>query len=337
MSNSDRYIAKTKILWKINNVTLETLKNGVNLYSSDFKVLLGPNETEWCLNFLCDDDSIYFYLHRKTFKIDDFIMNQKLEIRGSDAKTKRFYEGNENEESNKYTEDEPSWGLEIGMIQDILNEENKYLIDGHTLTLWFKLTLRTKIKPLESNVLLLNYAKLFNSIDYSDFTCISSDGKEFPVHSNILAAQSPVFDKMFKANMSESKSKSGKFNDIDGDTFLEFLRFIYTGQVENLEDIASSVIYAADKYEIIELKKLCAESLMENLSVENVLEILILADHFNEKLLLTECIELIVENYYDLKDEESWKSIEAKLMKMVMDIIIEQCREKITEFNNSLK
>ncbi|KAG5676305.1 hypothetical protein PVAND_006152 [Polypedilum vanderplanki] len=343
MSNSDKYIAKRKVLWRINNVTLETLKNGVNLYSSDFKVFLGPNVTEWCLQFKCENDLISFNLIQKFFETDDFTVFQELDI----YDLRRFYVYNiglykKCDESKVYIKNKSvGWSWKIENFRRFL-DSYRFFPNRNILSFSLKLMLeqkRRQIKIVESNELLHN-TKLFNSIENSDFTCISSDGKEFPVHSNILAAQSPVFDKMFNADMSETKTKTVKIDDIDGDTFLEFLRFIYTGQVENLKDIASSLIYAADKYEIIKLKKICTESLMKNLSIKNASETLILADRFNENFLLYECIQIILTKNHNLRPnniliKKHQDLVELKLIKKVMDIV-EQESDKIIEFYNSL-
>ncbi|KAG5676301.1 hypothetical protein PVAND_006148 [Polypedilum vanderplanki] len=344
MSDSYKYTAKREILWKINNVTRETLKNGVTLHSSDFKVLLGLNEIKWCLEFRCDDNIVYFFLTRKTLETDNFTAYQELDI----YKPYGFYDirlYKKCDESKVYTKNKcVGWSWKIENFRSFLDDHRYFFSNRNVLKFSLKLTLRQKrrqIKIVESNELLRN-TKLFNSIKDSDFTCISSDGKEFPVHSKILASQSPVFDKMFNADMSETKTKTVKIDDIDGDTFLEFLRFIYTGQVENLEDMVSSLIYVADKYEIIKLKKLCTESLMKNLSIGNASETLILADRFNENFLLYECIQIIIRSNHNFRSNKSLEQnikelIDFELVKKVMDIndIIKE-NDKIIEFNSTL-
>ena len=73
-------------------------------------------------------------------------------------------------------------------------------------------------------------------------------GKVLNAHKNILATASDIFAAMFTHDMLEKKSNSIRITDIDYDVLKEMLRFIYMGQVENMETIASDLFIAADKY-----------------------------------------------------------------------------------------
>lgn len=75
----------------------------------------------------------------------------------------------------------------------------------------------------------------------------------------------------------------------------EFLRFIYTGgKIENLSAIANELAFAAEKYQLDELKELCFDTIIETLSTENVLQTLLAADRltYSEKL-KAKCIKLV--------------------------------------------
>jgi speckle-type POZ protein len=138
-------------------------------------------------------------------------------------------------------------------------------------------------------------SKFFNSKELSDYTCVSSDGFSIPVHSVILAGQSPVLNALFTSKMKESQTKTIYISDIDATVLREMLRFVYTGRVENLEANASSLIMAADKYDMKDLKNLCTSSLIKSLSTANIFDTVSLADFFEDKFLLFECIEFIKE------------------------------------------
>lgn len=94
--------------------------------------------------------------------------------------------------------------------------------------------------------ILLNYGKFFNSETLSDFKFICSDGKALPAHRVILAAHSPVLQTMLMTPMSESKSKTCQLDDIDSKTMLEVFRFLYTGNIENIETLAPNLMYCAN-------------------------------------------------------------------------------------------
>ena len=126
----------------------------------------------------------------------------------------------------------------------------------------------------------------FTTKTFSDFTIKCSDGEKIPAHKFILAAFSSVMKTMINSNMIESESNTVNITDIDEETMTEILRFIYTREVNNIKELAVKLLYGAEKYELERLKKLCAASMIENLSVENALDYFILADQYDLQGLL---------------------------------------------------
>lgn len=99
---------------------------------------------------------------------------------------------------------------------------------------------------------------------------------------------------MLDSDMKEKCSKMIQCDDIDSKTMMEFLRFVYTGTAY-IDEIEKELFYAAHKYDVSKLKRICELSLLEKLSVENAMEILILADLFDANELEEECLKLIIE------------------------------------------
>jgi speckle-type POZ protein len=98
---------------------------------------------------------------------------------------------------------------------------------------------------------------------------------------------------MLTTEMTEKKLSRIVIDDIDDATMQELLRFIYTKEVQNLDTLASKLLYAAEKYDLPELKSICASHLTKQISEESVLENLVLADRYKEQQLLNECMEFI--------------------------------------------
>lgn len=139
---------------------------------------------------------------------------------------------------------------------------------------------------------------LFMDKEFADVTlCIN--GKDYHAHKGILAARSSVFKAMLRSDMSEKKSNRIEINDIDESVFIEMLRYIYTGKPENLEIMVPELLEAADKYDLEKLKIICETELLKNVSKENVVEVLILADRHNAKNLKTEVVRYIKMNSYN--------------------------------------
>ena len=83
---------------------------------------------------------------------------------------------------------------------------------------------------------------------------------------------------MFTASMTEKDAEEVQITDVPYGIFKEMIHYIYTEETPKLNDVAYDLLQAADKYELEDLKSKCEQKLMENLSVENAVIFLILAD-----------------------------------------------------------
>lgn len=98
---------------------------------------------------------------------------------------------------------------------------------------------------------------------------------------------------MLSTTMSETLNQEVILDDIDGDTMLEILRYMYMDEAQNVDTLATKLLYGAEKYNLNALKEICIESLLESLSLNNVIDYLILADRYSSEILLRKCISLI--------------------------------------------
>ena len=119
--------------------------------------------------------------------------------------------------------------------------------------------------------------QLFQSKSQSDII-IHVNEKKFKAHKLILSTRSPVFLAMFEKNHTEKKTNTLKIEGIEPTVFAEVLRFIYTDEVENLDELAAELLAAAERYMLDLIKAKCEESLAGNITTENCAELLLLAD-----------------------------------------------------------
>ena len=143
---------------------------------------------------------------------------------------------------------------------------------------------------------------------FSDVTLVVGS-KEFKAHKVILAVQSPVFRAMFESEMMESKSNRVEIDDIDEELMEETLTFIYTGKSPNVDEMASELLFPADKYQLDHLKLMCEKVLCRDVKVENVIDVLVLADKHNANQLKTICLQFIATNASETMQTPSWKSL----------------------------
>ena len=124
-----------------------------------------------------------------------------------------------------------------------------------------------------------NLGDFYLSKELSD-VLIECQDQKFEAHQVILSASSPVFRRMFQADMKEKKSQLVEIKDLKRKPTVvsEMLKFIYTGSCVATEDnpdldMVSDLLEASDEYQMVTLKTVCLSLLSSNLEVENSLKV----------------------------------------------------------------
>lgn len=158
---------------------------------------------------------------------------------------------------------------------------------------------------------------MLNNSLMSDVSFVTRDvaGAEviFAAHKFVLAVSSPVFYAMFYGELPESKNKI-VLPDCDSESFLEFLRFLYCDEVNLTGSCVMQVSYLAKKYMIPELEVACTNFLTENLSPENVFDILPHAKKFEDKELVVRCWEVVDTSAQEAMKSETFPCITKELL-----------------------
>lgn len=105
----------------------------------------------------------------------------------------------------------------------------------------------------------------------SDFV-ITVGLRTFRVHKCVLAIKSSVLAAVFKNKMQESKKSEMEIPDFSAEIVEQFLHYIYTGEIKDQTN-AMDLFAIASKYNVIKLKSICEEIVMENLDESNAFEI----------------------------------------------------------------
>ena len=136
---------------------------------------------------------------------------------------------------------------------------------------------------------------MFNNTLMSDVSFIVGLGnqvQEFPAHNYVLSISSPVFYPMFYGDAAE-RGDTINLPDCDGESFKEFLRFVYCDEVNLDANCVLAVLYLGKKYIVPALVKKSLAFLEENLNAENVITILVHARRYDEVDLEKRCLDLI--------------------------------------------
>ncbi|XP_065223941.1 protein roadkill-like isoform X2 [Planococcus citri] len=118
------------------------------------------------------------------------------------------------------------------------------------------------------NNLSTNFEYMLENPEFADVVFITN-GTNYPAHKNILAARSPVFAAIFRRKDTKNgKNKKIRINvtNMDGDVLRSMLRYIYTGECENLDKLADKLLAAAIKYRLDGLRRICEQTLRQTRS-----------------------------------------------------------------------
>ncbi|KAF8788722.1 Speckle-type POZ protein-like B like protein [Argiope bruennichi] len=138
-----------------------------------------------------------------------------------------------------------------------------------------------------------DFQNLYQEGTLSDFT-VKVGGEDLQAHKAILCARSPVFKAMLTSNMSENENNVVEISDLQAETVRRMLIFMYTNTVDDLDwDTAKKLYFAADKYDIAILKQICSDFLKINLKLDNVGEVLALANMHSDEDLKNVALEFL--------------------------------------------
>lgn len=142
----------------------------------------------------------------------------------------------------------------------------------------------------------------------SDLT-LKVDDREFKVHRNVLIVRSPVFASMLQHDTKENATGVVDIPDCSVKAFEVFLSYIYSGSVDTISsENVFDLYYAADKYQINDLKYECVEFMESNLSIENFCVVMTLSLQHSESYLLKKATEFFCDNVKIIIKTVQWQN-----------------------------
>lgn len=133
------------------------------------------------------------------------------------------------------------------------------------------------------------------------------DEDNIPAHRIILETRSPVFAAMFNHDTKENETGEIAIDDIDKDTIKDILEYIYSGDMKELKmEKALSAYAAAEKYDINNVKELCSEFIVRNLSVECVCDVIKFGELYQNEKIGLRAREYFKENVRKIIKTDKW-------------------------------
>jgi len=168
--------------------------------------------------------------------------------------------------------------------------------------------------------------KLFESAEDSDVFSVGDE--KIKAHKIILKARSSYFSNMFESGMRESVNGEVEVTDVDPDVFRGMLGYVYGDCIpKNLDNIATRLFTAADKYDFEELKEICAKNIAANLKADNVVDALLLAERHHLHELMPHGKAVLRANINAVKDSVAGRAKLIENLKLLFDLFVDSyCR-----------
>lgn len=161
------------------------------------------------------------------------------------------------------------------------------------------------MQSLASQSTLQCLSRMLDEAIHADVSINTSEGT-LRAHKAILAASSPVFSSMFVHNLREKESSTIDIEDMSQESCIALLSYLYgTIKQEDFWKHRLALLGAANKYDIVNLKDSCEESLLEDINSGNVLERLQEAWLYQLNKLKKGCLVYLFDfgKIYDVRDE----------------------------------
>lgn len=141
--------------------------------------------------------------------------------------------------------------------------------------------------------------EMFNNNLHTDTVMRLPDG-ELKAHRAILSARSPVFAKYFEVDMTEKASGEIIIEDIGVNVMKMLLNYIYGGMlVSGTDEEMIQLAYAADKYEVKNLRDGCLRYLRQHINRDTALEFYTVLDFLQEEEYKNEVKTYIQHAYFN--------------------------------------
>ncbi|XVE95493.1 hypothetical protein REPUB_Repub02eG0102400 [Reevesia pubescens] len=173
---------------------------------------------------------------------------------------------------------------------------------GESVSIW---PIDGAMQSVSTQSTLCCLARMLDEGLHADVTIKTADGT-LRAHKAVLSASSPVFESMFHHDLKEKVSSTIHIEDMSLESCMTLLSYLYgTIKQEDFWKHRVTLLGAANKYDIVDLKDACEESLLEDINSQNVLERLQEALLYQLNKLKKGCMMYLFDfgKIYDVRDE----------------------------------
>ena len=152
---------------------------------------------------------------------------------------------------------------------------------------------------------------------------------EMRAHKFILC-KSNYIDTVFKSGMEESTTGIIKFSEISYNGLMCVLKYLYTNEISVPLETAVEVFICSLLFQLNELANYCRTIVIQNITVENVIDIAIMVDVYQDLALKNNCIKCIVLHHEQLSKTDGFEHLPSDVKSEVNVRYLDQIK-KITK------
>ena len=133
-------------------------------------------------------------------------------------------------------------------------------------------------------------------------------------HKAILAVRSEHFNNMFSSPMLEGTASEIPIEGIRYDVFKALMQYFYTDRIDVTPELAVNLYVVADRFLVDRLKELCAVFVQRSLTVENVCQVLSIAEEVCAILIREICLKFVARHFDQVSVCDAFADLSKKLI-----------------------
>ena len=146
--------------------------------------------------------------------------------------------------------------------------------------------------------------------------------REIPAHKFILSIRSPVFAAMFQQDEKEAALNRFKIADIEPDIFEALIRYINSDQVDLTSmEMCKALLAATTRFFVDLLKSKCETFLIQNLTIQNCSELLMLAHALCAINLKKSAVNVIRDSPAEVIKTSGWKELKKSNLELACETL----------------
>lgn len=126
---------------------------------------------------------------------------------------------------------------------------------------------------------------------------ISKDGEEFTIDRKVLMTASKYFATLFSQKFTDSNECEFIVDNSDGETVKSIIDFACTGRIQLREENIYNIVDVANYFQFDLLEEECFRFFYEKLSVNNAVDILLVADKYSKRDLRKSALDKICSSF----------------------------------------